>query len=197
MISELTLFWEYVRNIYLVAFVAYLIIAPLAEASPQIQVLDTAASFVNFTISSPIFSGSGSFRSYSGELKLDEGGKPQAVSVKLDVSKSSVTPSGPNQLLPLPAILQALPNPVFTFVSSSITRSKNGSYKVVGTLSRGSQRWSKTFSAKLENPTKGVSQFQLRSAGEFSDPGINLPININGMENSGTIQAKLVFSNHR
>lgn len=164
------------------------------QAAPQIQRLDTEASSVNFSISSPVFNGSGSFRSYSGELKLDQAGHPQAVSVKLDVSKSNVTPDGPNQLIPLPALLQALPNPIFSFVSSSIAPTKSGQYRVTGVLSRGSQRWTKTFVTRLETPSKGVSQIQLKSAGEFSDPGIGLPISINGMENSGSISAKLVFS---
>ena len=168
-----------------------------ANAAPQVQQLDIEKSSVDFTISSPLFSGNGSFRSYSGQLELTEAGQPSAVKLKLDVSKSSIVPSTPDQIFPLPALLQSLPNPIFTFVSSSITKAKNGSYNVKGVLTRGGQRWDKTFSARLENPAKGISRIMLKTSGDFGDPGIGLPININGMDNSGSIQAKLIFAAKR
>lgn len=107
-----------------------------AYAGPVTQVLDSRRSKVQFGVDSPSpsLTMNGSFRSYTGNLRLDPQDLTRSqVAVSLNLSSAQLPPDQILQNVFLQTALSRIRQKETTFQSDSITKQPDGTYLVSGT----------------------------------------------------------------
>ena len=173
---------------------AMLLTAASAEAQSVIQKLDPASSKFHFSIKGSMLELSGKFNKYTGSLTLDKATlTPSSVWIRLDISDVNVAPIENMPFLSPEAVFQALPNPVAVFQSTRITSLGGNKYRAEGTIRRGAKEWPGSFTATLLKRSRTGSEAMITMSGSAADFISEVPLQIGGSKQQGTIEARFVF----
>ncbi len=177
------------RNIYLVLFVAVLLLSPAAEADKKAYVFDKNHSEINFVAEATLLSAHGFFGTFDGEVQIDaDKMENSTLTITIDTASINTRNDRRDNHLRSADFFDATSFPKITFTSNKITPVDPQNLSIEGTMTIRGVSKPMVIPMRVVFLRDGRGRFK----GEFKlnrkDFGINYNSRVNSIEDMVSVQ---------